>query len=170
MTPNPGFVADLAGYDPLLRCRWSEHRARLGEPLWIIERKAEGPGLARPTFRDLDTLKPTTRKDARTLDLWAGFAQGFQHVMDVHVSLLEWSRVAPVLAAADAWKVGNAADRIEAQDEAADRQQERHEQNIITDHIDGAYDQVCWEQKRRISTYVPDGGGFVVNDKRAVSA
>ena len=176
MTPDPAFVAELAAFDPDLRVRWSTHRAKLGRPLWIIERKipANAPKeLA--LLKALDLSRHTIKKmnHARTVDLWHGAREGYAHIMDVHPGLLAWSRVAPELAKADAWRVGGMKALADAQDaelDAEEKTKERAAQAIIEKHLDGVHDHLQWEGKRRISTYVPDGADFTVTDRRAVTA
>lgn len=192
MRPPDSFTADLLLHDPELRCRWSRHRAAFGQPLWIIERKeAEGSPLRLAQLKALDLSRvrlrrvcahsehvPTCRQcrkaqgRARTVDLWEGARDGYAHVMDVHPSLLSWSQVGRALAAADMWRHGGAqryADRLDAQDEAADRAQERHEASVLSDHTYGLWDDIKWRNRERVNVPVEVKDGFTVTDRRTVS-
>ena len=193
MIPPTAFVAELEAHDPSLRVRFARHQAAFDKPLWIIERKLDGrspPPLTQLRALDLSRSRlaracgharhvvdcPRCRKAqsrARTMDLWEGAREGYIHVMNVHPTLLTWSQVAPSLAAADAWRQGGMealARKYDEDDAQAERTQERHEARVIDQHLSGAWDHLQWREKRRISTYVPEGGGFVVTDRRAVTA
>ena len=97
-TPEPSFVADLAAYDASLRCRWGVHSQR-----WLIERKMPPRSPAWLAERPLNPFGT----GPRAKDLWAGWREGYVHVLSVDPSLLHWRLVAPALAETDRQQAGS---------------------------------------------------------------
>jgi hypothetical protein len=160
--PPKTFTDELTRRDPDLRVRWGVHQA-----VWIIERKMP------PRHKQLLAERPTPWKSPRGLDLADGWREGYVHVLTVQKDLLHWALVAPRLDEFDTWKQGGfdaisrQLDEIEAKaEEAADRRIE----TWANDASSEAYDSLAWSGKRRVDVPVEIRDGYVVSDRRAVSA
>ena len=152
MTPDPSFVRELTAYDPLLRCRWAPHMQT-----WIIERKMAPRNPAWLAERPLNPFG--TGKRAK--DLWAGWKEGYVHVLSVHPSLLAWSIVAPALATSDREQAGSweALNRRMAEvDEAHDAQVERAVTTWSKQAAGEAADRIMWlDGHRQAMPHEPSG-------------
>jgi hypothetical protein len=164
MRPPLGFVADLARFDPDLRVRWGPHSHQ-----WFIEIKC------RERMPDYLGERPNPLGTSpRARDLWEGWLEGYLHVLSVPRELLAWDLVASYLkmyrvqSHAEARRLSDRLDELDAQWEASiDRQTDTLAEAFGHD----LYDQFAWDQKRRISTFVPAvteeaHDGFIVRDRR----
>jgi len=164
MNPPDGFVSDLTRFDTDLRCRWGPHTSQ-----WFIEIKCKA---RMPDY--LGERPNPLGHSARARDLWEGWLEGYLHVLSVPRDLLSWDLVAPYLKAyrvqshQDAQRLADRLDEIDAQwEKSIDRQTDTLAEAFGHD----LYDQFAWDQKRRISTYVPAvqeeaHEGFIVRDRR----
>jgi len=164
MQPPAGFAADLCRFDDQLRCRWGAHSHQ-----WFIEIKCRErmPGY-------LEERPNPLGSSPRARDLWEGWQQGYLHVLSVPRDLLQWDLVGRYLAQyrvashQDADRLCARLDELDAQWEASiDRQTDTLAEACGHD----LYDQFAWDQKRRISTFVPAAkeephDGFIVRDRR----
>lgn len=146
MAPAPpeGFVRDLRGYDPSLRVRFAQHQA-----VWFIERKI--PGQRNPQFL---RERPSPWGSPRGLDLWAGWIEGYVHVLSVSRELLTWSLVAPELARCDAQRAGGFEALSRELDEAEAAWQDevdRTRRNFLESASRAAHDDLAWADGRRIA-------------------
>lgn len=137
-TPEPSFVADLAAYDASLRCRWGVHSQR-----WLIERKMPPRSPAWLAERPLNPFGT----GPRAKDLWAGWREGYVHVLSVDPSLLHWRLVAPALAETDRQQAGSweALNRqMDAVDAQADAQRQRTVDTWVEAASHEAADRLMW--------------------------
>ena len=151
-TPPPSFVKDLVAYDPALRCRWGKHTA-----LWFVERKM---AVRNPAWLAERPLNPFGQSK-RAKDLWAGWRDGYCHVLSVHPSLLHWQTVAPELARSDreqagSWDALNR--RIEDADAAMDQQRERALTNWSEAAASEGADRLMWLEGHRQATPMSPSG------------
>ena len=168
MTPESSLVADLAAYDPKLRVRWASHTGN-----WFIERKLD----RRPTGFEHVT-PPAEDAPALRRDLWAGWREGWLHVLTVSPELCHWRFIAPELARMDSWRQGsfkaiNA--QLDADAEAWDAAKDKAIDHWAEGASKDAADHVGWFEKRTVSMhqpeatpYVDSGLGFQVRDRRLV--
>jgi len=152
MTPPSSFVKDLAAYDPALRCRFGRHMQK-----WLIERKLE---IRNPAWLAERPLNPFGH-GARAKDLWAGWREGYVHVLTVPPDLLAWSIVAPHLAAVDREQAGGwqaLIQRIEDADAVLEAQRERNVVNWAEATAGEAADVIMWREGHRLATpHEPSG-------------
>lgn len=148
MTPMPGFVRSLKGYDSKLRVRWATHMAT-----WFIERKL--PGERHPQwFAERPSPWGTSK---RSLDLWEGWKDGYVHVLSVPPDLLHWRLVQEELVRCDAERAGGFAalnaelDAEEAKWQAA---VDRERRNFLESASRASHDDIAWADGRRVAVPV----------------
>lgn len=163
MTPMPGFVKSLQGYDRSLRVRFARH---LG--VFFIERKLprrQPQWLKEKPCPWGTTAEPESEGRKRANDLWESWQEGYVHVMSVHPDLLAWSLVAPELARCDMQRAGgfeklNA--ELDAAEEAWEAEQERKKQTWLESASREAHDRLAWLEGRRVA--VPEAVVDVVTE------
>ena len=176
MTPDPSFVRDLTAYDPKLRVRWGRHTG-----LFLIERKME---LRNPAWLAERPLNPFGR-GARAKDLWAGWREGYCHVLSVHPSLLFWAKVAPELARTDRERAGSwqaLSDQIDAADAQLAAANQRDVANWSEAASKDAADALQWGYGHTLATPTDPSGvmpsdtveqhpdGFVIRTRKGAHA
>lgn len=148
---------------------------RLG--LWFIERKVPEQVLVRLQGR------PCPWKSPRGLDLYDGFREGYQHILSVHPSLLNWPTVQPTLAESDMHRIGGAKEVNRKLDEA-DERWEQQTDKVISDYNESAalamHDDLAWALGNRMAVTEParpglregtfeQRDGFVIRDRRVTA-
>jgi hypothetical protein len=162
VTPPESFVRDLRAYDPALRARWATRTRQ-----WFIEVKLDErvPQLLRE--------RPNPWGGDIGHDLYAGWREGYLHVTSVPVGQLEWSRVAPTLHLASIVakrRIDHIADQVEAIEAEREAAADKAIATWAADASSDAYDRLAWAGKRRVDVPVEVRDGYVVSDRRTVSA
>ena len=155
--PPADLVADLKQFDPTLRIRWGGYTQ-----MWFIERQM--PSLHIQYLRE----KPNPYKSPRGLDVYAGWKEGFLHVLTVAPELItNKPLIFETLRSCDSWRVGGMEklsqelDRIHVHEEGqVDRAIETWNQSASRE----MHDQLQWRLGNRISMR-PDPTGITSTDQ-----
>ena len=144
-TPPPAFVAELRRYDPELRVRFARH-----QKCFIIDKKMP------PRNRRYLQERPTSWRGPRGRDLWEGWRDGYVHVLNVPLDMLD-ARVFEVLAESDSWRQGGMEGinrQLDALDAAAERAAEKKVDDWAQDATRESYERLMWLNGHR--QRVPD--------------
>ena len=172
MSPSPpdGLVENLRRLDPELRLRWGQHQHR-------VDHRGAG---ARGAQEQWQQERPSpVGTSPRALDWWEGWSSGFLHVTALaHPIAYPWSFIAAHLKHLSL-EAHHAKDALIERLDAAEREEEMAAKRKWATGNEAAaktlFDDWGWEQKRKISTFVPGENphitscdGFVVYDRRRV--
>lgn len=169
-TPDPGLVRNLAALDPALRLRWGRHQKK-----WIIDVRAE----ARQPSWQQERPNPLG-ESPRALDWWEGWKAGYLYVTALaHPIAFPWEFIAAHLKhlSLEAHRAKDAL--IDRLDEAEREQEAAAKRKWAVGNEAAAkqlYDDLAWEQGRRVSLHQPGShpkeesrDGFVIRDRRVLA-